>query len=202
MNQKGFPFLITICPCHIVIAVIFLFEKRVRRVKVDGTGANSSLSQLLLHDTIFNLFYICFPRASEMRFLRLQETLKCKLISAKDDYDHSQTVGRGKKLTVMSTCSFMAKKKTEFLPLFSESSPALKNSCHRSRILGNYEVEKSKVFVDTKPSAQCLFWKLTFGNSSEKTCKSTYQIFLAPSSFTGFLYFIPNILSVIVKVAT
>ena len=157
---------------------------------------------LLLHDTIFNLFYICFPRASEMRFLRLQETLKCKLISAKDDYDHSQTVGRGKKLTVMSTCSFMAKKKTEILPLFSESSPALKNSCHRSRILGNYEVEKSKVFVDTKPSAQCLFWKLTFGNSSEKTCKSTYQIFLAPSSFTGFLYFVPNILSVIVKVAT
>lgn len=61
-----------------------------------------------------------------MRFLRLQVRLKYKLISAKDDHDHSQTVGHGKKLTVMSTCSFMAKKKIEFLPLFSESSPASK----------------------------------------------------------------------------
>ena len=41
---------------------------------------------------------------------------------------HSQTADSGKKPTVMPTCSFIAEKKLEFSHLFSESSPALKNS--------------------------------------------------------------------------
>ena len=44
------------------------------------------------------------------------------------------------------------------------------------------------------------FQKLNFGNSSQKRCKSRYQTFLFLSSFTGFLYFIPNILSRIVDI--
>ena len=49
-----------------------------------------------------------------------------------------------------------------------------------------------------QPSAQSSFQKLNFGNSSEKTRKSKYQTFLVLSSFTGFLYFVSNILSRIV----
>ena len=41
---------------------------------------------------------------------------------------HSQTAGPGKKPIVMSTCNFIADKKFEFSHLFSESSPAFKNS--------------------------------------------------------------------------
>ena len=41
---------------------------------------------------------------------------------------HSQNADSGKKPTVMPTCSFIAEKKLEFSHLFSESSPALKNS--------------------------------------------------------------------------
>ena len=40
--------------------------------------------------------------------------------------------------------------------------------------------------------------KLNLGNSRQNTRKSRYQTFLALSSFTGFLYFVPNILSRIV----
>ena len=59
-------------------------------------------------------------------------------IQEKRNHDHRQTAGPGKKPTVMSTCSFIVgkkkkKKKIEFLPLFSESSPALKNSWLRAR---------------------------------------------------------------------
>ena len=66
----------------------------------------------------------------------------------------------------------------------------------RLRILGNKEMlGKSQIWVETLPSAQSPFQKLNFGNSSQKTRKSRYQIFFALSSFTGFLYFVPNILS-------
>ena len=40
--------------------------------------------------------------------------------------------------------------------------------------------------------------KLSFGNISPKTCKSRYQTFLFLSDFTGYLCFIPNILTWIV----
>ena len=52
----------------------------------------------------------------------------------KSNHDHSQTAGPGKKPITMSTCSFIAKKKKKFLPLFSESPPALKNSWLRVKI--------------------------------------------------------------------
>ena len=45
---------------------------------------------------------------------------------------HNQIVGPGKKPTVMSTCSFIPYKKMEFSHLFSENSPALKNSWLRA----------------------------------------------------------------------
>ena len=50
----------------------------------------------------------------------------------KNNHDHSQTVGLEKKPTVMPTCAFNAKIEMDFLPLFSESSPALKNSWPRA----------------------------------------------------------------------
>ena len=69
----------------------------------------------------------------------------------------------------------------------------------RLRILGNVEIlGKSQICVETEPSAQSPFQKLNFGSSSQKTCKSIYQTFLALSSFTGFFYFVPNILPGIV----
>ena len=40
----------------------------------------------------------------------------------------------------------------------------------------------------------------TFGSSSQKPHKSRYQTFLILSSFTGVLYFVPNILPRIVGV--
>ena len=54
--------------------------------------------------------------------------------------------------------------------------------------------------METKPSAQLPFKKLNFGKSSPKVRKNRYQIFLVLSSFTGFLYFLPIILSVIAVV--
>ena len=55
---------------------------------------------------------------------------------------------------------------------------------------------KSQIWVET--SAQSPLQKLRFGSSSQKTRKSRYQTFLVLSSFTGFLYFVPNILPRIV----
>ena len=49
-----------------------------------------------------------------------------------------------------------------------------------------------------QPSVRSHFQKLNFGNSSPKAPKSKYQTFLDLSSFTGFLYLVPNILSKIV----
>ena len=71
----------------------------------------------------------------------------------------------------------------------------------RLRVLDNKEIlEKSKIWVETLSSAQSPFQKLNFGNSSQKTRKSRYQTFLVLSSYTGFLYFVPNILSRIVAI--
>ena len=65
----------------------------------------------------------------------------------------------------------------------------------RLRILENREIlGKSPIWVETWPSAQSPFQKLNFGSSSHKTRKSRYQTLLALSSFTGFHYFLPNIL--------
>ena len=55
---------------------------------------------------------------------------------------------------------------------------------------------KSQIWVET--SAQSPLQKLRFGSSSQKTRKSRYQTFLVLSSYTGFLYFAPNILPRIV----
>ena len=69
----------------------------------------------------------------------------------------------------------------------------------RLRILGNKEIlGKSQICVETEPSTQSPFQKLDFGNSSQKTRKIRYQTFLFLSGFTGFLYFVPNILPRIV----
>ena len=54
--------------------------------------------------------------------------------------------------------------------------------------------------METYPSAQSLLQKLNFGSSSQITRKSRYQTFLALSSFTGFLYPVPNILPRIVDI--
>ena len=63
--------------------------------------------------------------------------------------------------------------------------------------LGNKEIlGKPQIWV--QPSTQSPFQKLNFGNSSQKVRKSWYQTFLFLSSFTGFLYFVPNILPRIV----
>ena len=60
----------------------------------------------------------------------------------------------------------------------------------RLKIIGNKEIlGKSQIWVETLAN---------FGNSNQKTCKSRYQTFLFLSSFTGLLYFIPNIFSRIV----
>ena len=70
----------------------------------------------------------------------------------------------------------------------------------RLRILGNKKMlVKSQIWVETQPSTQSPFQKLNFGSSSQKTRKSRYQTFLVLSSFTGFLYFVPNILARIVN---
>ena len=63
------------------------------------------------------------------------------------------------------------------------------------KILGNKEMlGKSQIWVETL-SAQSPFQKLNFGKSIPKKRKSRYQTFLDLSSFTRFLYFVPNILS-------
>ena len=55
---------------------------------------------------------------------------------------------------------------------------------------------KSQIWVE--PISQSPFQKLIFGNSSQKSRKTRYQTCFVLSSFTGFLYFVPNILPRIV----
>ena len=52
--------------------------------------------------------------------------------------------------------------------------------------------------METQPSVQSSFQKLNFDNNCQKTRKIREQIFEPLSKFTGFLYFVPNILSRIV----
>ena len=52
--------------------------------------------------------------------------------------------------------------------------------------------------VETWSIDQSPFQKLNSGNNSQKVWKNKYQSFLVISNFTGFLYFVPNILSGIV----
>ena len=54
------------------------------------------------------------------------------------------------------------------------------------------------MWMETPPSVQSSFQKLNFDNDCQKMRKIREQIFEALSSFTGFLYFAPNILSRIV----
>ena len=78
--------------------------------------------------------------------------------------------------------------------LVCELSHKLPNDL-RLRILGNKEIlGKSQICVEPQISAQHLFQKLHFGRSSQKTRRNRYQTFLFLSSFTGFVYFVPNIL--------
>ena len=57
---------------------------------------------------------------------------------------------------------------------------------------------KSLIWVEIWPSAQPPLEKLNFGNTSQKKHDKVEITFLVHSSFTGFLYFVPNILSTIV----
>ena len=50
--------------------------------------------------------------------------------------------------------------------------------------------------MDTYPRAQHPFKKFNFGNSSEKRRKCKYQTFFSLSNINGFIYFVPNTLSV------
>ena len=68
----------------------------------------------------------------------------------------------------------------------------------RLRKKGN--IRKILNWAETQPSAQSPFQKLNFSSSSQKTRKSRYQTFLVLSSFTGCLYFVPNILPRIVGI--
>ena len=76
----------------------------------------------------------------------------------------------------------------------------------RLRILRNKEISgKSQIWMKRcliRPSAQSPLQKLNFGSSSQKTRKSRYQTCLVLSSFTGFFYFVPNILPWIVGFLT
>ena len=98
--------------------MIFVFAKRVRHLLVGGNWAKSPSPNLHVHEAVFNIFYTWFQRASQ------------------------STTGPGKKPTVIPTCSFIAQNKLEFLHLFSESSPALKDSwlraCKTTEILQRY----------------------------------------------------------------
>ena len=65
----------------------------------------------------------------------------------------------------------------------------------RLTILGNKKIlKKSQIWVETQPSTQSPFQNLDFASRSQKTRKSIYRTVLGLSSFTGFIYFLPNIL--------
>ena len=48
--------------------------------------------------------------------------------------------------------------------------------------------------METQPSAQFSFQELNFDISCQKTRKIRQQIFEVLSNFTGYFYFVPNIL--------
>ena len=118
--------------------MIFVFEKRVLHVQVGGNGVESSIPFFTLM-TQFSIYFISASKERQKCTFKFQEMLKCNFFPAfaivahprgnciKNDHDHSQTAGPGKTSTVMSTCSFITRRKLKFLPLVSESSPALRN---------------------------------------------------------------------------
>ena len=71
----------------------------------------------------------------------------------------------------------------------------------RFRFLGSQELsEKSQIWMETEPSTQSPFDKLALVVAvKKKTRKNRYQFFLFLSSFTGFLHFVPNNVSRIVR---
>ena len=131
-------------PCILVIEY-FVFECDIRFWKKGppckfGGKSESSLSEP--SGSLHSIQFLSYLLSKSIRnaILRLQERLKCvfppapamvahtKRTFIKSNHSHSQNAGYGKKPTVISTCSFIAEKnKKEFLPLFSESSPALRN---------------------------------------------------------------------------
>ena len=56
-------------------------------------------------------------------------------------------------------------------------------------------LRKYQIWVEAKTGPQYAFQKLHFGNNSQKLNKIRYQTFLFLLSFTGFFYFLRNILS-------
>ena len=90
----------------------------------------------------------------------------------------------------------------QYLPKFESSLEAQRaeKTLDNLRILGNMEIlQKSQIWVETQPGAESPFQNLNFGSSSQKPRGSIYQVFLFLSSFTGFFYFVSNILSRIVR---
>ena len=63
----------------------------------------------------------------------------------------------------------------------------------RLRILGNLQILEKSLILEVKLA----LWSLCLPET--KLCKSRYQHFLVLFNFTGFLYLVSNILSVIVK---
>ena len=67
------------------------------------------------------------------------------------------------------------------------------------RVFRNQEIlEKCQIWVEAQPSVQSSFQKLNFDKNCPKTRKIREQNFKALTNFTGFIYFVPNILSKIV----
>ena len=73
----------------------------------------------------------------------------------------------------------------------------------RLKILGNQEIlEKSEIWVETKPSAQSPFKKLNFGNSSQKNMQKQISNFSFPVQFYWIFSTLVNIVSGIVGCAS
>ena len=64
--------------------------------------------------------------------------------------------------------------------------------------MGDTDILICRIIPGNESTAQSPFQELSSSHSSQKTHKSRYQTILVLSSFTGFLYFVPNILSWIV----
>ena len=56
--------------------------------------------------------------------------------------------------------------------------------------------------MEKEPSDQSPFQKLNFGSSSQEKRKIRDQTVVTLSSFTAFLYFVPNILTIVLEPLT
>ena len=56
--------------------------------------------------------------------------------------------------------------------------------------------------MEKKPSIQSPFQKLNFGSSSQKKRKIRDPAVVTLSTFTGFLYFVPTILTIVLEPVT